>query len=332
MSDIYPWQRQQWRLLQERLAAGRLPHALLLSGMEGMGKLRFANALASSLMCRYRDGEGFACGECPPCIRFQAGTHPDFLMLRPAAEGKALVVDQVRESGEFLALKSHYEGGRVVLMAPAEALNRAAANSLLKTLEEPPPGVLLILVAARPAALPATIRSRCQQVAFLPPERGAALEWLQGELAGEYDARMLLELAGGAPLRARMLAQDALLERRAEMLQGFEQISAGRMDPVALAQQWLRQGEVAEALFWLDSWVLDMLRLKYMPQPPLLANRDLAPRLLQIARHIEPRHLSGYLEMLGRMVRRQHGSLNMQLQLEDLLVVWAALAHRAENP
>ncbi len=169
MSAIYPWQQEQWRLLKARNDKGRLPHALLLTGMDGMGKQQFASALAQALLCRYRDSEGFACGACPACERFQAGTHPDFLPVTPGDEGKAITVDMARAVSEFLVLRSHYEGSRIVILAPAEAMNVAAANSLLKTLEEPAPETLLILLASAPGALLATIRSRCQQIKFVLP-------------------------------------------------------------------------------------------------------------------------------------------------------------------
>ncbi len=332
MNGVLPWQQQQWRLLRNRREAGRMPHALLLTGMKGMGKQRFATSLARALLCRYRDSEGFACGDCPACTRFQAGSHPDFLALLPQEEGKPITVDQARAVSEFLALKSHYESGRVVLLAPAESLNRPAANCLLKTLEEPSPGALLILVASRPGTLPATIRSRCQQVGFAPPQHHVALEWLAGQLAQGQEGQLLLELAAGAPLETLRLAGEGILERRTQMLEEFEQLTAGRLDPVVVAQRWQQRGSMAEALFWLNSWVMDMLRLKYMRQPPLLANRDLADNLAGIAQRIDPAGLSGYLERIGRLLRHQQTALNVQLQLEELLIVWAALARRTVNP
>ncbi len=328
MSAIYPWQREQWRLLKARNDEGRLPHALLLTGMNGMGKQQFATALAQALLCRYRDSEGFACGGCPACERFQAGTHPDFLPVMPEDEGKAITVDMARAVSEFLVLKSHYEGSRIVTLAPAEAMNTAAANCLLKTLEEPAPGTLLILLARTPGALLATIRSRCQQVKFLSPERTEAQKWLRSQLGEQQDVDLLLNLSNGAPLRALRLAEEGLLEQRLEMLEEFVRISAGRSDPVAVAQQWSQQKRVSDAVFWLNSWVMDMIRLKHSSQPPLLVNRDVTERLLKLVKDIGSQRLFVFLERVTKASHYLQGSINAQLLLEDLLITWAALARQ----
>ncbi len=327
MSAIYPWQQEQWRLLKAGSDENRLPHALLLTGIRGMGKQRFAHALAQALLCRYRDSEGFACRECPACERFQADTHPDFLPVMPEDEAKTITVDKARAVREFLVLKSHYEGSRVVILAPAEALNAAAANSLLKTLEEPAPGTLLILLASAPGALLATIRSRCQQIKFAAPERDVAREWLRSQLA-EQDTDLLLNLSNGAPLEALRLAEEGLLDQRLEMLEQLEQISAGRCDPVTVAQQWSQQKRVSDAVFWLNSWVTDMIRLKYSSQPPLLVNRDVAERLLMLVKDIGSQQLLAFLERVTKASRYLQGSINLQLLLEDLLITWAALVRQ----
>ena len=331
MSAIYPWQQELWRLLMARREKGRLPHALLLTGMGGMGKRQFATALAQALLCRYRNSEGFACGDCPACKRFLAGAHPDFLPVIPDDEGKAITVDKARAVSEFLVLKSHYDGDRIVILAPAEAMNTAAANSLLKTLEEPAPGTLLILLASSPGALLATIRSRCQQINFAVPQRDVAGEWLHSQLGERQDLDLLLNLSSGAPLQALKLAEESLLDRRLEMLEQFVQLSAGRCDPVVVAQQWSQQKQAADAVFWLNSWVMDMIRLKYSSQPPLLVNCDVAERLLTLVKDISPQRLFAFLDRVTRASRFLQGSINMQLLLEDLLIGWAALARQRKT-
>ncbi len=325
---IYPWQQQQWCLLKSGSDEDRLPHALLLSGPKGMGKQLFATTLAQALLCRYRDGEGFACGDCPACERFQAGTHPDYLPVMPEDEGKSITVDKARAVSEFLVLKRHYDGCRVVALAPAEAMNTAAANSLLKTLEEPVPGTFLILLANTSGALLATVRSRCQQIKFVVPQRIIAQEWLHSQLGEWQDVELLLNLADGAPLQALRLAEEGVLEQRLEMLEQFEQISTGKSDPVSVARQWSRQKRVSDALFWLNRWVMDMIRLKYVSQPPSLVNRDVAERLLAIIKDIGGSLLFAFLERTTKASQYLHGSINGQLLLEDLLITWAALARQ----
>jgi len=138
-SSIYPWQRTLWERLDTARGGSRLHHALLICGVRGMGKQHFAETLAQAHLCRYRDSEGFACGECGSCRQYRAGTHPDLLQVFPEKEGGVIPVDSVRRVGEFLTLKSHHGSGRVVVLQPADAMNVAAANSLLTIVRRPHP-------------------------------------------------------------------------------------------------------------------------------------------------------------------------------------------------
>ncbi len=325
---IYPWQQQQWRQLKARQDEGHLPHALLFIGLAGLGKRQFARALAQALLCRYRDSEGFACGACPDCKRFQAGTHPDFLSVAPEEEGSAITVDSVRAVGGFLTLKSHYEGNKIVVLDPADGLNTAAANGLLKTLEEPAPGALLILLSCAPGRLLPTVRSRCQQVKFAAPPSEAARGWLRSRLAGPQDEKLLLNLTAGAPLQAVKLAEAGLLEQRMEMLAQFSEVFAGRRDPVAVAQQWVRQNQIHPAVFWVNSWVMDIIRLKFASDPPSLVNSDAVKQLRMLARGVDKLPLSAYQKRTASALHQLQASLNGQLLLEELLIGWAALARQ----
>jgi DNA polymerase-3 subunit delta' len=193
----------------------RLPHALLLFGPRGVGKLALAERMGQLLLC---EGEGRKpCGSCDACRWFLAGNHPDFRRLepeslapvreeeeaparRPKQPSIEIKVDQVRELADFLYVGSHRGRLRVALVHPAEDMNENASNALLKGLEEPPAGAMFILVSHRPAQLLPTIRSRCVGVPVAIPPRDAALEWLSAQ--GVKDATHWLAYAGGAPLRA----------------------------------------------------------------------------------------------------------------------------------
>jgi DNA polymerase III delta' subunit len=174
----YPWTHAQWTQLHQRRQQQRLPHALLLAGPPGLGKADFARDLAQSLLCEQPTAAGMACQHCRSCARFTATTHPDFLVVEPEEPGKAIKVDQVRDLISQFALASHQGGYRIAIVQPAEQMNLAAANSLLKTLEEPPADSLILLISARPSLLPATILSRCQRLEFAPPAHELALAWL----------------------------------------------------------------------------------------------------------------------------------------------------------
>jgi DNA polymerase-3 subunit delta' len=211
-----------------RATAQQRAHATLVHGPAGVGQFQFALALASAWLCEA--GEGRPCGRCASCRLMAAQAHPDFNLLVPdalreplgwplpdseaGAERKEkklsreIRVDAVRATIEWGQRTSSRGGAKVVLLHPAEAINPVAANALLKTLEEPPGALRLILGAGDPASLLPTVRSRCQHIALTAPPRDAALAWLQGQ--GVEGADVLLAAAGGQPLLAQAFAADGL--------------------------------------------------------------------------------------------------------------------------
>ena len=323
MSDetLLPWQEEAWRMLQTARRQRRLPHGLLFHGPAGTGKDRFARLFCQSLLCHEPGAGGLPCGRCRACILLRAGNHPDLRILAPLPEKKQIAVDQVREVGDFLALKSQYGQAQCVHITPAEALNENAANSLLKTLEEPSADAYLILVSQRPAALPATIRSRCQKLLFPLPDRARALSWLQGQLDPAADAANLLDIAAGAPLTALSLADGEVTARRAEMLGDLEQLLAGQADAVTIAAKWLKLDAKA-SLYWLYGWTVDMVRLRLGGDAPTLANPDLQRRLAVIACLLDGKRLFRQLDKVSEALRLLERQLNEQLLLEDVLLSW----------
>jgi DNA polymerase III subunit delta' len=299
MDERLPWHEPLWRQIQQRHAARRLPHALLLAGPAGLGKWMFARRLAQALLCETPEGEGDACGHCRSCRLFQAGSHPDYRVEQPAEEGKAIRIDPIRELCAFLGFTAQYGGYKIALLEPADRLNLNAANSLLKTLEEPPGDCLLLLVTARPARLPATVRSRCQKVSFVPPPASAARAWLAARVAGGPDPQVLLDIAGGAPLAALAYADEERWRRRRNLVEHYEQVLTGRADPVRAAESWT-QGDLAENLRWLIGWHTDLIRLKMNPESPHLNNPDLRAALRRWA---DPQLLRALFERLDAAVR-----------------------------
>ena len=316
MVERLPWHAPLWRRLHQHRADGRWPHALLLAGPDGLGKGLFARRLAASRCCETPDAQGDACGQCQGCHWFQAGSHPDFSAVRPAEGGKAIKVDQIRELREFLGLTAYCGGCKIVLIEPADRLNLNAANSLLKTLEEPPGDGLLLLVAARPARLPATVRSRCQMLRFEPPPAPEAIAWLASRIDARLDARILLEVAGGAPLAALALAEPSRWSRRRQLLDSYDRVLQGATEPSRTAEAWL-QGDVTENLRWLVGWHTDMIRLRLSAEPPRLSNPDLAAVLRRWADRQPPRALFERLDAAVRLSGLSATTqINMPLALE----------------
>jgi DNA polymerase-3 subunit delta' len=215
VSAPLPWQSGQWQEIHGALEAGQLPHALMLCGTSGIGKERFALALARLLLC-HRSAAGTNCGSCKACDLSRNQTHGDLRWLQPEGTSRVIKIDQVRAALTFCQQTASFGERKILVIAPADTLNTNAANALLKCLEEPAPGTHIILVCQRPHSIPATVRSRCQQLLFPLPDPTAAIHWLQQSVgsAGDGSASELLELSGGRPL----LAQDLFLSDAGEAI------------------------------------------------------------------------------------------------------------------
>lgn len=320
---LLPWLGACWDFLWRSRQAERLPHALMVAGPAGMGKRQLVSLLAHSLLCAQPNGQGLPCGTCGDCRLFSAGTHPDHLRIGPDEQGKSdeIKVDAVRRLADADALTAHRGGYKVIVVDPAQRMNAAAANSLLKTLEEPSPNTLLCLVCEQPSRLPATIRSRCQTLHVPAPPQADALAWLQGRVDDE-DAPTLLRLAHGAPLRALALAQTDLLPQRELVFAGFLAVAKGQRDPVAEAAAWNRQ-EPAILLDWLSGWISDLLRLASGHSQPRLINLDKAGALRSFASILDQTEGHRFLQRVLNARATEGSSINRLLLYESLLVDWA---------
>lgn len=319
--DRYPWLRAAWDRFSGYLSLGRLPQGLLIAGAAGLGKSLLADAFARSLLCSAVEGTQ-ACGTCAACVLVEAGNHPDYIRLEPEEGGKVITVDQVRRLIERLSLKPQYAHSRVVLIRPAHAMNLAAANSLLKTLEEPDPRTLMILLSEYPAQLPATIRSRCQRLDIALPTREQALQWLAQRGAG-CRAEAALAMANGAPLRALELCHTGLAERRNRMFQDWTALLRGEADPLLIAEEWAKEdGEII--IDWLQSWIMDLIRLRSAGDAaaPRISNTDFEGGLRSLTGAIDLHALFKHLDLLHSARQSLAGQANRHLLLEELLIDW----------
>ncbi|QEE24656.1 DNA polymerase III subunit delta' [Rhodanobacter glycinis] len=258
-----PWHAEPWTRLQARRQRDALPHALLLAGPAGLGKRDFLQRFVRGLLCQ-QPVDGDACGRCRSCLLLDAGTHPDRVTLsyglrKDGVQRSEIVVDQIRELSARLATSSQFGGWQVTSIDPADAMNAAAANALLKTLEEPTRETMLVLVADAPWRLPQTIRSRCQRIDFSLPPREQALAWLQAE--GVADAVAALDAAGGNPGLARDWAREGALDRRKEVRKDLAALAAGRGEAMEVVRRWL-DNEPAQRLWFAAQAVADEVKAR----------------------------------------------------------------------
>jgi DNA polymerase-3 subunit delta' len=234
-----PWLEAVEEEFMERLSADRVAHAILLAGPAGTGKTALARKFMAGLLCledRYPP-----CGTCRSCSLWRSGAHPEgqLLSFEPHPKKKdefrtEIIVDQVRRLTAALQLTNTVSRRKAALVVPAEAMNRPAANALLKTLEEPPGDAALILVSHQPSRLPATIRSRCQALHVRLPERSQALDWLADQVnVDRNEAAVALEAAAGSPLVAMRMVQEGETRAYQELAATLESLSAGRGEPAA---------------------------------------------------------------------------------------------------
>ena len=321
MPHPLPWQTDQAERLRRAHTASRLPHAILLSGVAGLGKRRFCDWLAARLLCEAA-AERAPCGECRGCRLLAGGSHPDLLRVGLEEGKRQLGIDAVRGLIGFVRLSSQYAGYRVALVHQADHMNRSSANSLLKTLEEPPANAVLVLVADQPARLPATIRSRCQQVAFAAPTPRQAKDWLQAQEASA--AESLLPLCGFAPLAAiALLQRDAasLQDRLTGQLAG---LASGELTVHAAADAWPSD----DLALMLDLLIVNCQRLLRDATIGGIPELDHALRGLPL----EPDASYGYLDYLYRTRALNDRALQPRLLVEDLLIRWQALFPEGRPP
>ncbi len=302
MNALYPWHATQWQTLQRLVAGERLGHALLLSGRPGTGTASLGESFAYERLCEAEalEADKRPCGKCRSCLLLAADSHPDLKRVSPHEDGKAIVIDQVRELADYYALKPHYNRAKVTIIHPADRMNRAAANALLKVLEEPPAGALLILVCDRFSGLPMTIRSRCVRIACEHVDPQHARTWLQARLdaaeEGEIDA--LLAECGGAPLAAHALAgaQDRDLGQR--LLSTIEALSRGKTHALSAAREF--NGVSSERLLQLFLSVAGQLILAKFAIASYYerSGRRPDPGLQAIADHLNLKHLYAFVDLL----------------------------------
>jgi DNA polymerase-3 subunit delta' len=292
---------------------GRLPHALLIHEAPGSGGDWLATWAAALVLCER--GKAAPCGACTACRRVASLHHPDVSWVRPLEDSRQIRIEQVRELAAGLALTSHAGGYKVGILAPADALNRFAANALLKTLEEPPARTLLILVATEPSRLPPTVLSRCQRLRIRAPERAASIAWLTGLRGpGEWDAA--LDAIGEAPMQVAQADPAELAEVGADTRKTLEALSTGRSDPVAAAERWARS-HLPLRLVCFENWLTERIH-RGARGGALLTEMRAGPYLSSAGSFLNIRELFGLIDEVRDLRATLDVPLNRGLALEAL--------------
>ena len=316
----YPWHKDLWRRLVAIRADGRLPHALLLTGPAGVGKHAFATRLSNALVCATPEAGGDACGTCAACRMTAAGSHPDQHVVSPEGTGKAIKIEAIRQITGRSVLAAQDEGYRVFVIDPADTMNRAAANALLKTLEEPPPRSLLVLVSSHPDRLPATIRSRCQALTFRTPAPELVREWLTGQVpSGVVDA--LLAISAGAPLRAVQAQKEDWLGEGQRLATELDTLKSRADNPLQTVEEWEKR-PLTLLTDGLKRCVYDLVRVLSGAREGHLYHPGLASELQTLAQGIDLRDLFSFQLDLLELERAAVNNLNVSMMLEHIVNRW----------
>lgn len=302
------WHKNFAQSWLDQAAQGRLPHAVLLAGPAGLGKRAAAAWMAAQRL-------GIDSGALLPDYPLQVPSHPDLTWISVAEDKQAISIEQIRALVGKLNLTSYEGGSKVAVIEPANAMTINAANSLLKTLEEPPGDTLIVLIADRVGKLPATIFSRCQRIEFTPPTEAVALQWLAAIQPGAAWLEAL-RLVGGAPLAAI----DALanLDTSASMASDMTALGRGNGSAIEVAARWSK----FDPGFVLD-WLAQQIKLAILATS---AGRDRAAGLAideSVLRHMDRRNLFCYLDIINGLRGQPGGSYNVQSTFEGLLIDWA---------
>ncbi|MFC0225746.1 DNA polymerase III subunit delta' [Serratia aquatilis] len=317
----YPWLNTPYRHLVGQYAAGRGHHALLVHAVPGNGDAALLYALGRWLICQQRKGEK-SCGECHSCRLMLAGNHPDYHILAPEKGKSSLGVEPVRQVIEILYSHAQQGGAKVVWLSQAELLTEAAANALLKTLEEPPANTYFLLGCSDPSRLLATLRSRCFYWHLASPDEQLGLRWLDRQNGGDPIVRLTaLRLHGGAPIAAEALLKLEQWQQRASLCNALS-AALPQCDMLMLLPV-LNHDDVAERLHWLCALLLDALKWQ-QGAASYVMNQDQLMLVQQLAQRLSSSSLQ---QIMQKWLNCRHqllsiSGVNRELLLTEQLLSW----------
>ena len=327
-AELLPWHEDHWSRFCRQLDRDRVPHGYLICGPAETGKQQLAELMAQKLLCLASPANELPCGQCARCHLIAAGTHPDLYRVT-LEDSRQIKVEQVRDLIEWAHQTSQQGGRKVCLVYPADSMNLAAANAFLKSLEEPPADTVLLLVTDQPSRLLPTIRSRCQAIESHLPSRDVALTWLARHWQGEMEPTLLLEIAGGSPLRAVNLVTEEYLSTRDQIARQLLPLTGGETSPLQLASTLAGNDSmlVLELLYQLIS---DSIGCS-MSDGTHIRNTDLADVIQSYANKVSIDHRYHLLDRIARARGALSGTsnANAQMLLEWVLVDSQFMGHHS---
>jgi len=306
--------------LRSALRNGRLHHAYLFLGPDGVGKRTVAMALAKAIHCA--ENEHDYCGGCVNCARIADGNHPDVRVIAPLADKKEISIQQIRELERELHYRSFTGKRKIAIIDPATLLNTAAQNALLKTLEEPPADSLMILIAANGGGLLPTVRSRCLRLSFAPLSRQEVVVFLESKFGVKSeDAEFLAAMSMGSIGVAANLDKDELVEKRriwSGMLNSLKtkDYQAAMVAAEAIAANRV---EALEFLKWAETWYRDLLVHSVTQQSDGLVNLDMLAQIEKQSGEKNAGQLLSFISQISRTGARIQRNLNRRMVLERFL-------------
>ena len=323
------WLQESWGRLVQRMTGGRLPHALLVSGENGVGKRLFANALAGLLVCDRPDiAAGAPCGSCKQCELVSADTHPDIRVYTPE-KSRMIKIDQIRALSSFAVGSPQVASHKVAIIDRADQLNINSANALLKTLEEPADDVTLVLLQESGRPVLPTIRSRCQSLLLATPTREQAAGWLAGSVSQlnedsrptQEQCEKALTLAANAPRLALEYVTGDFITHRDEALESFRCFMKGQLSVAEAAKPFKAMG-LESALWLFEGWAGDLARIGAGSAP---RDPEAAEMLSFLASHNPPWRAHEILDAIHESRSAGVYNVNPELEAGRLLIAWQKL-------
>ncbi len=317
-----PWQQTQWDYIQACQRADRLPHALLFTGSQGIGKRIFAEHLAEKLLCTQASLQEDACGYCTSCRLMRAQTHPDFYLIAPEVN-TSIKIEEIRALISVL----HQTSGqyKVVLIDKVEQLSIAASHALLKTLEEPSADTIFILITHKSEALLPTLRSRCHRLRFMPPQAQLAQHWLQQQNAKADPnlLQLLLRWNEYAVLSVHaLLFDEKILRLSTQFLASVVALRTELVDPLTLAKQYSAI-DPEQCIVWFMRIIMDLIKIKLAVSIEDITRSEHGPIMQDLADSLTLNFLFAYYDHLVSLRSCYRSApLNALLLIENLFCRW----------